>query len=143
MKALLLFALMASAGTERVTLEVRLVVPCSNPNAGPPLKDPDAAGSICLDRTPFLTEHDVESAEIHRKADKSPVIFLTFHHDAAMRELQVTLRHIGGRVSIAVNGRVISAPKISGGSRLLFVDGKFTEARAVAIVQAFNDQVRR
>ncbi len=143
MKVLLLLALMAPAASERVTLDVRLVVPCTTPNAGRPLKDPDSAGSICLDPTPFLTERDVESAEIHHNTDKSPVIFLTFHHDAAMRELQVTLKNIGGRVAISLNGRLLSALKISGGSRLLFVDGKFTEARTVALVQAFNDQVRR
>ncbi len=143
MKGLLLLALFVQGGSEPVTLQVRLAVACSSHDATKPVKDPDGAGSICFDRTPFLTEHDVESAEIHHNAAGRPVIFLTFHHDAAMRELQVTLKNINGRVGIALNGRLLSAPRISSASRLLFIDGKFTEERAVAVVNAFNNQLRR
>lgn len=141
MKALFLFALMA--GNSSIALEVRLVVPCSGPHAGRPVKDPDGAGSICLDRSAFLTNADVESAEIHHNSAGHPTVFLTFHHDAAMRELQITLKNIGHHVAILLDGSVISAPKISSGSRLLFIDGNFTEARAQAFVAAFNNRVGR
>jgi preprotein translocase subunit SecD len=139
-KALLLLALMADA---RVTLEVRLAAPCMSKSAGRPMKDPDGAGSICLERTPFLTTRDVESAEVHHNAGGHPVVFLVFHSEAAMRELQVTMKNIGNRVGIVVDGRLVSAPKIPGGSRFLFIDGGFTQAQAEALVNAFNTQGRR
>jgi preprotein translocase subunit SecD len=141
MKALLLLALIADARV--VTLEVRLVAPCTSHTAGRPMKDPDGAGSICLDRTPFLATRDVESAEVHHTAAGHPVVFLVFHSDAAMRELQVTMKNIGGRVGIVLNGRLVSAPKIPGGSRFLFIDAGFTQAQAEGIVDAFNTQARR
>ena len=141
MRSLLLLALLA--GTPRVALEVRLVVPCSSHDAGKPVKDPDAASSVCLDRTPFLTDRDVESAEVRRSGSGRVVIFLTFHSDAAMRELQVTLKNVGNRVGIVLNGNLVSAPRISGGSRFLFIDGGFTRAQAEAMVSALNAQARR
>jgi preprotein translocase subunit SecD len=140
MKALLLLALIAGPP---VTLEVRLATPCTSRTAGRPVKDPDGAGSICLDRTPFLTTRDVESAEVHHTAAGHPVVFLVFHSDAAMRELQVTMKNIGNRVGIVLNGRLVSAPKIPGGSRFLFIDAGFTQAQAEALVEEFNTQARR
>jgi preprotein translocase subunit SecD len=140
MKALLLLALIAG---ERATLEVSLVTPCTGHTAGRPMKDPDGAGSICLDRTPFLTTRDVESAEVHHNAAGHATVFLVFHSDAAMRELQITMKNVGGRVGIVLNGRLVSAPKIPGGSRFLFIDAGFTQAQAAAIVDAFNTQGRR
>jgi preprotein translocase subunit SecD len=140
MKTLLLLALIADA---RVTLEVRMAAPCTSQTAGRPMKDPDGAGSICLDRTPFLTARDVESAEVHHNAAGHAVVFLTFHSEAAMRELQVTMKNIGNRVGIVLNGRLVSAPKIPGASRFLFIDAGFTQAQAETLVDAFNTQARR
>lgn len=139
-KALLLLALMADA---RVTLEIRLAAPCTSKTAGRPMKDPDGAGSICLERTPFLTARDVESAEVHHNAAGHPVVFLVFHSEAAMRELQVTMKNFGNRVGIVLNGRLVSAPRIPGGSRFLFIDAGFTQAQAKALVETFNTQSRR
>jgi preprotein translocase subunit SecD len=139
--ALLLLAFFAA--NPGVTLDVRLVVNCSNAKGAPQVKDPDGAGTICLDRAPFLTERDVESAEVRRSSSGKPVIFLTFHPDAAMRELQVTLKNVGHRVAIGVSGIVVSAPTIPGGSRFLFIDGNFTKPQAESIVAAFNSQARR
>jgi preprotein translocase subunit SecD len=139
-RALLLLALIADA---QVTLEVRMAAPCTSKTAGRPMKDPDGSGSICLERTPFLTTRDVESAEVHHNAAGHPVVFLVFHSEAAMRELQVTMKNIGGRVGIVLNGKLVSAPKIPGGSRFLFIDAGFTQAQAEAIVDAFNTQARR
>ncbi len=107
------------------------------------MKDPDDAGTLCLERTPFLTERDVESAQIHRNAAGHPVILLTFRHEAAMRELQVTMKNIGNRVGIVLNGRLLSAPRISAASRLLFVDGNFTQAQAESLVEAFNAEAAK
>jgi preprotein translocase subunit SecD len=140
MKALLLLALMADA---RVTLEVRLAAPCTSKTAGRPMKDPEGGGSICLERMPFLTTRDVESAEVHHNAAGRPVAFLVFHSEAAMRELQVTMKNIGNRVGIVLNGRLVSAPKIPGGSRFLFIDAGYTQAQAEALVNALNSQARR
>jgi preprotein translocase subunit SecD len=127
----------------RVTLEVRLAVPCASAQAGKPVKDPDGVGSLCLDKTPFLTERDVESAEVHHNSAGHAVVFLTFHTDAARRELQVTLNNVGGRVAIVLNGNLVAAPRISSASRQLFIDGNFTQARAEALVESFNTQARR
>jgi preprotein translocase subunit SecD len=85
----------------------------------------------------------VESADVRHTAAGHPVVFLIFHSDAAMRELQVTMKNIGGRVGIVLNGRLVSAPKIPGGSRFLFLDAGFTQAQAEAIMNAFNTPPRR
>lgn len=133
------------AGNQVPALEARLVVPCSTPHAGKPAKDPSGAGEICLDRTAFLSTIDVESAEPRHNSAGHWVVFLSFHNDAAVRELQVTLHNIGHRVAILLDGQVIGAPTISSGSRFLFLDGGFTQARAEEIATAFNarPQVRR
>ena len=123
-------------------LEVHLVVPCGR-DSGRPVKDPDGAGMVCLDRTPFLTEKDVESAETHRTSAGNYAVFLTFHMEAAQRELQVTLKNVGGRVAIVFNGTLVSAPRISSGSRFLFIDGKYDHGHAAGIVEEFNKQSRR
>ena len=73
----------------------------------------------------------------------TPWYFLDFHSEAAMRELQVTMKNIGNRVGIVLNGRLVSAPKIPGGSRFLFIDAGFTQSQAEAVVDAFNTQARR
>jgi preprotein translocase subunit SecD len=137
---LLFLALIADA---HVTLDVGLAAPCTSKTAGRPMKDPDGAGSICLERAPFLTTRDVESAEVHHNGAGHPVVFLVFHSEAAMRELQVTMKNIGNRVGIVLNGQLVSAPKIPGGSRFLFIDGGFSQAQAEALVDAFNTQARR
>jgi preprotein translocase subunit SecD len=133
----------AQSANPRASLQVRLASPCSGKEAARPMKDPDDAGTLCLERTPFLTERDVESAQIHRNAAGHPVILLTFRHEAAMRELQVTMKNIGNRVGIVLNGRLLSAPRISAASRLLFVDGNFTQAQAESLVEAFNAEAAK
>ena len=102
-------ALFPQSAVTRASLQVRLGSPCSSHDSGRPVKDPDGAGTLCLDRTAFLTERDVESAQIHRNSAGHPVILLTFRHEAAMRELQVTMKNIGNRVGILLNGRLLSA----------------------------------
>lgn len=150
MRALVCLAITGCAGAwaqggkaSRVTLEIRLAVPCASADAGKPLKDPEGSGSLCLEKTPFLTERDVESAEVHHNSAGHAVVFLTFHTDAARRELQVTLKNVGGRVAIILNGSLIAAPRISSASRQLFIDGNFTQARAEGLVESFNTQARR
>jgi preprotein translocase subunit SecD len=65
------------------------------------------------------------------------VVFLTFHRNAAMRELQVTLKNIGNHIAIVLNGRVLSTPTVEAGSRMLYLDGGFTQAQALALVRGF------
>jgi preprotein translocase subunit SecD len=139
--ALLFFSLLAAMNAAQ-KLEVHLVVPCGH-DTGNPMKDPDGAGTVCLDKTPFLTEKDVESAEIHRTSAGNSAVFLTFHIAAAQRELQVTLKNVGGRVAIVLNGALVSVLRISSGSRFLFIDGKYDHDHAAAIVEEFNKQSRR
>lgn len=150
MKAIAFAILCASAALaqpqpkpDRNTLDVRLVAPCKGPHLGQPVKDPDGAGTICLDKEPFLTTIDIESAEVRHNSAGHATVFLTFHPPAATRELQVTLKNRGKRVAIAVDGQVVAAPTISSGSRFLFIDGNFTQARAESIVKSFNAQALR
>jgi len=121
-----------------VTLAVHLLVPCAGPGAGRPVRLPGVDPSLCLDKTPFLTEKDVASAELHNNSKGRPNVFLTFHEEAAVRELDVTRRNVGGRVAIVVDGRIVSAPAVSSSSRLLYIDGNYTEKQAQALVAAFN-----
>ena len=144
MKQRLCFALLwtaASAWTQTapqrpVTLAVHLLVAC--PAGAAPVKVQTAAGPLCLDRQPFLTQDDVQSAEIQPSSQGHPMVFLTFHEDAAIRELQVTRKNIGNRVGIVLNGRVVDSPLITAGSRLLYIDDHFTRPEAEAVVGAFN-----
>lgn len=120
-----------------VTLAVDLMVPCSGPHIGQPIPIKGRAEPLCLAGQPFLTEKDVESAETRRNSSGQPVVFLTFHQDAARRELQVTLKNIGYPIAIVLNGRVLGTPTITSGSRMLYLDGGFTQAQAQAVVRSF------
>jgi hypothetical protein len=119
--------------TKPVTLSVHLLVACSNTAT---VKVKSAAGARCLDPKPFLTEQDVQFAEMQRNSKGNATIFLTFHNDAAMRELQITRRNIGNPVAIVLNGRVVSAPVIAAASRFLYIESD----QAAAVVAAFNRQ---
>ena len=123
-----------------VTLAVDLLVPCSGPHAGQPITVKGGSERLCLDGQPFLTEKDVESAETRKNSSGQPVVFLTFRQRAAMRELQVTLKNIGNHIAIVLNGRVLSTPAIAAGSRMLYLDGGFTQAQALALVRGFYAQ---
>lgn len=122
-----------------VTLSVHLVVACSA-DARVKVK-PD--GAECLDPTPFLTQQDVQSAEIQKNSKGSPIIFLTFHNDAAVRELQITRKNIGKPVAIVLNGRVVAAPVVSGASRFLYIAADFKQEQAATLVAALNRQAIR
>lgn len=124
-----------NGGRPPVTLAVHLVVPCGSPEAGTPVK---SLIGLCLDKKPFLTEADVEAAEVHPGSGGRHLVLLTFHHEAAMRELQVTLKNIGNRVAIVLDGRLLGAPTITSGSRLLYLEGGFSQQQAEDIVGAFN-----
>ena len=135
--ALLALAMAQGLSTKPVTLSVHLLVPCSRDAT---VKIKVAAATQCLDPKPFLTQQDVESAEIQKNSKGHPTVFLTFHNEAAMRELQVTRQNIGHPVAIVLNGRVVSAPVIAAASRMLFIDADFKPDQAAALVGAFNRQ---
>lgn len=134
MKLALLAALCAAAFAQngrKTTLRVFVVVPCGR-------------GAIqkveggCLDKQPFLTQTDVEYAEVHKGSKGQPVVFVTFSHEAAVRELNVTKQNIGNRVAIQVNGRVVATPVVAGASRQLFIEGGFTEEEAARLAAGLN-----
>ena len=128
-------ALAQGTSSQEVTLSVHLVVPCS-PQATVKIKI--AGESQCLAAQPFLTQQDVQSAELQKNAKGAPIIFLTFHNDAAMRELQITRQNIGKPVAILLNGRVISAPVVAAASRFLYLGADFKPEQAAVLVAAFN-----
>lgn len=121
-----------------VTLAVHIMVACPSGAPATAAKVQTSAGPLCLDRKPFLTQDDVEAAEIQPSSKGHPMVFLTFQKDAAMRELQVTRKNIGNHVGIVLNGRVVSTPMISAASRLLYIDANYTQPEAEAVVGAFN-----
>ena len=129
-----------SAPASPVTLAVHVLVACSSPGAGQPVTYPGAATPQCLAPTPFLTHKDVQSAELRQNSKGHSVVFLTFHQDAAVRELEITRKNIGNRVAIVVNGRVASVPSIAAASRFLYLDAGYAAQQAQAIVAAFNRQ---
>jgi hypothetical protein len=129
-----------SAPPPPVTLAVDLMVSCAGPHAGQPIPVKGGREPLCLAGQPFLTEKDVESAETRKNSSGQPVVFLTFRQRAAMRELQVTLKNIGNHIAIVLNGRVLSTPAIAAGSRMLYLDGGFTQAQALALVRGFYAQ---
>lgn len=127
----------AQPGAPRpVTLAVHILVPCG-PGSGRAVPVP-GSDSLCLEHTPFLTEADVQSAEIQINSKGRPTVFLTFHSDAAVRELQVTQKNKGNRAAILLDGKVVSTPTIAASSRLLYIDGNFSRPQADEIVMAFN-----
>ena len=121
-------------------LAVQLLVPCSAEHTGQPIPIKGSSERLCLDVRPFLTEKDVESAETRRNSAGQTVILCTFHEAAARRELQVTLKNVGQRIAIQLNGQVIATPTIASGSRMLYLDGGFTPQQAQALVLAFYRQ---
>ncbi|HWD00603.1 MAG TPA: hypothetical protein VG456_27795 [Candidatus Sulfopaludibacter sp.] len=134
-------SILATAAEKPVELAVHLVVACS----GDALVKVKIAsgGTQCLDAKPFLTDRDVESAEVQKNSKGHPVIFLTFRNEAAIRELKITRQNIGNPVAILLNGRVVFVPTISAASRFLYIDGDFKQEQAVTLVTAFNRQSRR
>jgi preprotein translocase subunit SecD len=140
-----LFALMAlpaaalaqGATTKPVTLSVHLLLACSGVAT---VKVKVAGGTECLDPKPFLTQQDVQSAELQKNSKGNPVIFLTFHNDAAIRELQVTRGNIGRPVAIVLNGRVVSAPVVAAASRYLYIAADFKQDQAAALAADLNRQ---
>jgi hypothetical protein len=124
-----------------VTLAVHLLVACGTPGAGAAVKAAGPEARLCLERKPFLTQDDVQSAEVQQGSQGHPLVFLTFHDDAAIRELQITRKNIGNRVGIVLNGRVVGTPAIRAASRLLWIDGGFTRQQAEAVVAAFERQL--
>lgn len=137
-----LMALSAAAGaqgpsTKPVTLSVHRLFACSS---GAKVKVQVAGGAQCLDPKPFLTQQDVQSAELQKDSKGNPIIFLTFHNDAAMRELQITRQNIGKPVAIVLNGRVVSAPVVAAASRYLYLAAGFKQDQAAALAAAFNQQ---
>jgi preprotein translocase subunit SecD len=143
--AIVLFGILANglaqtASPAAVTLAVHLLVACSGPNAGQPVRFPGVDASLCLDRTPFLTGRDVRSAELRTNSLGHPEVFLTLHEDAAIRELGITRKNIGNRVAIVVNGRVAMAPAIAAASRFLYIEANYTAKQAQSLVDAFNRQ---
>ncbi len=129
----------ASKGS--VTLSVHLVVACPAGASKTVVKAQTTGGTICLDRQPFLTQDDVESAEIQPSPKGNPMVLLMFHAAAAQRELQITRKNMGKRVGIVLNAHVVGTPLISAASRLLYIDGNFTRLEAETVVGAFNRYV--
>lgn len=134
-------ALAQAAHPRPVTLAVHILVACTTLGAHTASKVQTPDGALCLDAKPFLTQDDVETAEIQPGSNGRPQVFLTFHADAAMRELQVTRKNIGNHVAIVLDGKVVGSPRISAASRLLYIDNDFTREQADAVVSAFNRQI--
>ncbi len=141
-----LFALLsfsAAAQTQptfALHLSVYISAPCGGADVTKPSEVANNPTGLCFRKPPILTERDVESAEFHRGSKKQPEVFLTFHQDAAMRELNETKANIGKRVGIVLDGRLMSSPEIPGASRFLFIDAGLTDDQTRKLVSAFQRQ---
>jgi len=124
-------------GAKPVTLSVHLLTACSTTAT---VKVKTSGGAQCLDPNPFLTQQDVQSAEVQKNSKGNSIIFLTFHNDAAMRELQITRQNIGKPVAIVLNGRLVSAPVVAAASRFLYIASDFKQDQISAVVAALNRQ---
>jgi preprotein translocase subunit SecD len=133
----------ASAQTQptfALHLAVYISAPCGGADVTKPSDIANNREGLCFRNPPILTERDVETAELHRGSKKQPVIFLTFHEAAAMRELNETKANVGKRVGIVIDGRLMSSPEIPGPSRFLFIDAGLTDAQTTQLVTAFQKQ---
>jgi preprotein translocase subunit SecD len=127
-----------SASPAPVTFAVHVLVPCSTPGAGQPVRFAGVDAALCLDGTPFLTQKDVRSAELRQNSQGHPVVFLTLRESAAIRELEVTRKNIGHRVGILVNGQVVAVPTVMASSRFVYIAANYTAKQAQELVDAFN-----
>ena len=87
-----------------------------------------------------LTDRDVVRAYVDRSPDGKPCVGLLFTEEGALKQARLTKSHIGDRVAIMLDGRVISAPmiaaEITGGRAMIL--GSFTEEEAGLIAKKLS-----
>ena len=69
--------------------------------------------TIRISRTPLVTSADITGATASRAGDQSIVDF-TVTDDAAKRVREFTAGHVGSKLALVVDGKVLGTPRIAG-----------------------------
>jgi len=108
------------------------------------LKFRDSDESMLLEKTPVLTEKDIEGAELVLGEDESKPVSIKFQlsQRGSKRCTEITGNKINRKIAVVVNGRIITAPiikqRVLGGS--LFISEKFLLEEAKKIVDDLNKE---
>ena len=110
------------------------------------LKFRDSDESMLLEKTPVLTEKDIEGAELvlGKDEDESKPVSIQFQlsQRGSKRCTEITGNNINRKIAVVVNGRIITAPiikqRVPGGP--LFISEKFSFEEARKIVDDLNKE---
>ena len=110
------------------------------------LKFRDSDESMLLEKTPVLTEKDIEGAELvlGKDEDESKPVSIQFQlsQRGSRRITEITGNNINRKIAVVVNGRIIAAPIIKQRvpKGLLFISEKFSFEEAKKIVDDLNKE---
>jgi hypothetical protein len=100
----------------------------------------DFGEPVWLEKTPFLTDRDVESAKATYDDYNRPAIAFTLTREGAARFAAVTSTSVGRRIGILIDGKYVSAPRIdspiTGGRGM--ITGDFTQDDVERIARELN-----
>jgi len=110
------------------------------------LKFRDSDESMLLEKTPVLTEKDIEGAELvlGKDEDESKPVSIEFQlsQRGSKRCTEITGNNINRKIAVVVNGQIIAAPiikqRVSKGP--LFISEKFSFEEAKKIVDDLNKE---
>ena len=98
----------------------------------------DSEKTILVEPTPFLTEDDIDKAELIFMKDRAGEVGIRvfFQSEAAALLEKITSENIGRKLVVSLNGQVISAPvimsEVSGGAAVVRAKFSLGEAKTVA-----------
>jgi preprotein translocase subunit SecD len=103
----------------------------------------DSIETLQVQKTPLLDATAIESAYVIYDVPKQPWVGITFTEVGTKQFAEITRQHIGDRLAIVVEKKLLSAPII----RAEIPDGKadiaanFTEIEARSLAKRINDAV--
>jgi len=135
------FAQKSSAGPS-LTIRIYLIVPCESKSASKQRIKANLRTDreYCMERTPTISQNDVQSAELLKHVDHPPAVGLMLYPAAAQRMLNATTKNIGGHMAVVVNGRVVSVPMIAAPFARAVIEGDLSQAQADDIVQTLSQR---
>ena len=95
--------------------------------------------------TPLLNAAAIESAHVIYDVPQKPWIGITFTEAGAKQFAEITRQHIGDRLAIIVDGKLLSAPIIQAEipDGKADIAGNFTKTEAKALASKINDAVAK
>jgi preprotein translocase subunit SecD len=137
--------LVAAAGLVQAT-SLRISEATESPEEGTtvlPFQNHIRIENLNVRNAAIITEKDVEKAMAY-SSDKGYGILLTLNREGEKR-FHAGIQHLEWkRIAILIDGKVISAPVLSGTSfgKELRVNGPFTETEALAFAKALSPSVK-